>query len=361
MTSPPKAREEMADRKRKDQSDRTQERADRRRPAAEDRALPDISAMTIVQIREFVAGVRIEPGDALWEALSGDRRAGVRGIIESETRKLSRMARERSRLAALRRHERDLWDNGSARVAGVDEAGCGPLAGPVVAAAVVLDDGDIDGVNDSKKLTPERREELYDVIMSRALDVGVGRVPHTVIDRINILNAAREAMRLAMAGLDEPPDHVLVDGREVPGLPCPQTAIPRGDELSAPIAAASIIAKVTRDREMVELDAEYPGYGFARHKGYTTDDHLAALTRLGPCPIHRLSFGIVREASGGFSPAYIRFRKLLTAAVDAAELEAIGEGIRKVAEDLSEYELSRLRALYRRTAVRLEAGVGKRR
>jgi ribonuclease HII len=316
--------------------------------------------MTILQIREHLTGVVLEPGDALWETLAGDERAGVRGIVESEIRRRARASRERARLAELRRHERRLWEQGCVRVAGVDEAGRGPLAGPVVAAAVVLDD-DIEGVNDSKKLSPQRREELFGVIMERAVDVGVGRVPHTTIDSINILEASREAMRLAVAALDAPPDHVLVDGIEVPRLGHPQTAIPQGDARSAPIAAASIIAKVTRDREMVELDARYPGYGFARHKGYGTEEHFAALTRLGPCAIHRLSFDVVRETAGGFSPLYQRFRRLMTDAVDEQTLESIGADVKESAADLSEYELSRLRSLYRRTYIRIRAGVGAKR
>ena len=320
-----------------------------------------VSDMTIAQIRDFVAGAHLEPGDALWEALAGDSRAGVRSLIESEIRRRARASRERARLEALRRHERELWATGCVRVAGVDEVGRGPLAGPVVAAAVILGEESIPGVNDSKKLTPRRREALHPVILERAVSVGIGRVPQTTIDSINILQASRQAMRIAIAALETPPDHVLVDGVEVPEMPCPQTAIPGGDGISAPIAAASIVAKVTRDREMVEMDERYPGYGFARHKGYGTEEHLAALTRLGPCEIHRQSFDVVREAAGGLSPAYQRFRRLLTAASDADTLEEIGASIKASSTELSEYELSRLRALYRRSHVRVRAGVGIRR
>jgi ribonuclease HII len=190
-------------------------------------------------------------------------------------------------------HERALWSRGFRLLAGIDEAGRGPLAGPVVAAAVVLPVGVIlPGVDDSKKLSPRRREELADLIRSRALAVATGIVPHERIDEINILNATLQAMRQAVESLGLRPDHLLVDGNRSPdtGIPC--VAIVDGDALSSSIAAASIIAKVTRDRLMVEYDRQYPGYGFARHKGYGTREHREAIERLGFCPIHRRSFAV---------------------------------------------------------------------
>jgi ribonuclease HII len=181
-------------------------------------------------------------------------------------------------------------------VAGVDEAGRGPLAGPVVAAAVVLDPaGEIVGVNDSKKLTERQRDELFAVIMESAVAVGVGIMDHEVVDRDNILQATLAAMAQAVAGLSTSPDFLLIDGISKVQLPLPQRTIKKGDSLSVSIAAASIIAKVTRDRMMVEYDRLYPGYGLAAHKGYGCQAHLAAIASLGPSPIHRKTFRGVRE------------------------------------------------------------------
>jgi ribonuclease HII len=200
--------------------------------------------------------------------------------------------------------ERKYWRKGIGRIAGVDEAGRGPLAGPVVAAAVIFSPGvSILGVDDSKKLTPLRREELFEIIRQSALAFGVGIVSHETIDRINVLRATMEAMAEAVSRLKPGPDYLLVDGPICePGV-VPAEAMVRGDARCFSIAAASIIAKVTRDRIMMEYDRQFPGYGFARHKGYGTPEHLAALRRLGPCEIHRKSFrltgGATEERSGG--------------------------------------------------------------
>lgn len=181
-------------------------------------------------------------------------------------------------------------------VAGVDEAGRGPLAGPVVAAAVVLDPArEIVGVNDSKKLTQRQREELFATIMESALAVGVGIMDHEIVDRDNILQATLAAMAQAIAALSISPDFLLIDGISKVHLPLPQRTIKKGDSLSVSIAAASIIAKVTRDRMMVEYDRLYPGYGLAAHKGYGCQAHLDAIAGLGPSPIHRKTFRGVRE------------------------------------------------------------------
>lgn len=196
------------------------------------------------------------------------------------------------------RYERRLWKQGLAAIAGVDEVGVGPMAGPVVAAAVIFPpETFIKGVHDSKQLTPERRERLYPLIRERAAAVGVGRAAVNEIDELNVYWAAMLACERAIRALGRAPDHVLMDGRAIPGLKLPQTKIVGGDRKSFCIAAASIIAKVTRDRIMVAYDAEFPGYGFADHKGYCTADHFAALARLGPSPIHRRSFAPVRRAA----------------------------------------------------------------
>lgn len=190
--------------------------------------------------------------------------------------------------------EQDLWDREVAFVAGVDEAGRGPLAGPVVAAAVMFPPGSwIDGVDDSKKLSAKRREELFELICQQALSVGIGIISHTIIDQINIYQAAVQAMIEAVSKLAPLPQHVLVDGPIQPWRghnDIPSTSIIDGDTKCFSIAAASIVAKVTRDRMMIELDKQFPQYGFARHKGYGTKEHYEALRKFGPCEIHRRSF-----------------------------------------------------------------------
>jgi ribonuclease HII len=195
--------------------------------------------------------------------------------------------------------ERALWSRGTTRVAGVDEAGRGPLAGPVVAAAAVFPPKwaktglprELQGLNDSKQLTPAQREAFF-TFLTGCGEVGyaVARIDSVRIDEINILRATHQAMNAALAELVPPPQHVLVDGRPVKTMPVPQTAIIKGDARSYSIAAASVLAKVTRDRLMLEFDRQWPVYGFAGHKGYGTARHLAALAVHGPCPIHRKSF-----------------------------------------------------------------------
>jgi ribonuclease HII len=203
------------------------------------------------------------------------------------------------------RYELALLQQGLARVAGVDEAGRGPLAGPVFAAAVIFPadwvrrglPAPLVKVNDSKQLSPETREKLFAELTSRPeIHYAVARVDAPAIDEINILQATHRAMNLALGQLQPPPEHALVDGLRVKSMAWPHTAIVSGDALSYSIAAASILAKVSRDRCMLELDRLYPGYGFAQHKGYGTARHLAAIKTLGACPIHRRSFAPVRPA-----------------------------------------------------------------
>jgi len=196
--------------------------------------------------------------------------------------------------------ELELRRRGFVHIAGVDEAGCGPIAGPVVAAAVVFAGRHrLPGLADSKMTSPADRERLFDLIWKRAVCVGTGVVDARAVDRMNVLAAARAAMVEAIGRLSVRPDLLLVDGRGVPGAPIRQRAIVKGDRTCACIAAASIVAKVTRDRMMEELDARYPGYGFAQHKGYGTPEHLERLIELGPCAEHRQSFAPVRAARQG--------------------------------------------------------------
>ncbi len=194
-------------------------------------------------------------------------------------------------MGAPYRYERAAWRAGLPHVAGVDEAGRGPLAGPVVAAAVILNpERRIKGLEDSKLLTPEERESLFDQILEHAAAVGTGIVDPETIDRVNILEATRLAMRQALSRLSPRPNLVLIDAVSLSGLTWPQKPLVRGDRRSASIAAASIVAKVSRDRLMIEADSLFPQYGFRRHKGYPTPEHLRALRKHGPCPIHRRTF-----------------------------------------------------------------------
>ena len=227
--------------------------------------------------------------------------------------------------------ERELWQKGTALVAGVDEAGCGPLAGPVAAAAVLFPQSwltaglcsKLRGLNDSKQLTEEQREKYYAIITAHPeIRFGVSVVDVEMIDRINILQAAHRAMRLALEQLQPAPQHVLVDGRPVRSLPIPHTPLVKGDCRSYSIAAASVVAKVTRDRLMVEYDRQFPGYGFAEHKGYGTPRHLAAIEALGPCPIHRRSFSPFRPVEAELE------------LFDPAALEAVGQDTASTGEPL---------------------------
>jgi len=199
--------------------------------------------------------------------------------------------------------ECELWAKGTTLVAGADEAGCGPLAGPVVAAAVVFPSSWLEGglykklrgLNDSKQLTEEQREKFYSILTAHPeIRYRIATVDVEMIDRINIRQAAWRAMNIALDQLDPKPQHVLIDGLRIKWLPYPQTALVEGDCKSYSIAAASVLAKVTRDRLMRELDTIYPGYGFAEHKGYATPQHYAAINERGPCAIHRRSFAPFR-------------------------------------------------------------------
>lgn len=199
--------------------------------------------------------------------------------------------KEMQRLEKMYEYERQAYQRGLRLIAGMDEAGRGPLAGPVVAACVILPENClIEGVNDSKKLSAEKREALYDVILEKAVSVGIGIVDERTIDEINILNAAKLAMKRAAEQVKPVPDLILIDALKIEEIDIPQMAIIKGDALSLSIAAASIIAKVTRDRLITEADSKYPAYGFKEHKGYGTPKHIEAIKKYGICPIHRISF-----------------------------------------------------------------------
>ncbi len=218
-----------------------------------------------------------------------DERAGVKKLVEQAKGRLAKLAAERERTEQLKRYEKEyaMYEY----ICGIDEVGRGPLAGPVVAGAVILPkDCDILYINDSKKLSAAKREELYDIIMEKAVAVGLGIVGPSRIDEINILKATYEAMREAISKLDVAPDILLNDAVTIPGVAIRQVPIIKGDAKSISIGAASIVAKVTRDRLMVEYDKIMPEYGFASNKGYGSAEHIAALKKYGPTPIHRRSF-----------------------------------------------------------------------
>lgn len=241
----------------------------------------------------------------LLEALEADSRRGARSLASRIRSKQGKNRAEGQRLRVMLRFETELWAQGLKRVAGVDEAGMAPLAGPVVAAAAVLPEGyRLKGLDDSKKVADAaRREELAVAIKRDAVAWAVGVAEVEEIDRLNIYHAGLLAMRRAVEGLGLVPDFVLVDARKIPECPAPQRGIIKGDSLSLSIAAASVLAKTTRDALMTELDARYPGYGLAAHKGYPTPQHLLALRERGALPIHRRSFAPVREVLGQATPS----------------------------------------------------------
>ena len=255
---------------------------------------------SIPELRELFLGRRRPVPKGLLEALEIDTRQGAHHLARQIRVRYRSNRSEGQRLHALLRFEIELWAQGYSLVAGVDEAGMAPLAGPVVAGAVILPKNyKLRGLNDSKKiLDHETREELAAQIKQDAVCWSFGFAEVEEIDRINIYHAGLLAMQRALQGLTCLPDFVLVDARKIPHCPSPQRGIIRGDALSASIAAASIIAKTTRDAHMLEMDTLYAGYGFASHKGYPTPEHCRALKQLGALPIHRRSFGRVREVLG---------------------------------------------------------------
>lgn len=255
--------------------------------------------LSLAQIKlRYVVGGR--PLDNRTEtALKRDPRAGAKTILDAIIRRRFDNRSEGQRLRSLARFETALWSTGVEFVAGVDEAGMSPIAGPVAAAAVIFRPGSrIPGVDDSKKLDASTRERLAVAIRETAVAYCVGFADVGEIDGINIYWAGVLAMRRAVEGLAQSPQHLLVDARRIRDVPIPQQPIVRGDCKSLSIAAASILAKTARDALMRQMHDEYPGYGFAKHKGYPVREHLLALKRLGPTPIHRRSFAPVREVLG---------------------------------------------------------------
>ncbi|MBY5025919.1 ribonuclease HII [Streptococcus suis] len=235
----------------------------------------------------------------VWDQLAQDDRAGVQAAIKKRRKDLEKEAAEDARLEAMLFYEKALYENGAKFIAGIDEVGRGPLAGPVVAAAVILPKGcKIRYLNDSKKIPKSKHEAIYQEVMERAVAVGVGIKDAAVIDQVNIYEATKLAMLEALGQLSQEPEHLLIDAMKL-DTPLPQTSIIKGDANSLSIAAASIVAKVTRDKMMANYDKEFSGYGFVKNAGYGTAEHLEGLNKLGITPIHRKTFEPIKSMVAG--------------------------------------------------------------
>ena len=249
---------------------------------------------TIKEVKERLAMID-ELDHPLFEELILDGRAGVQAAISKRKRELQKQVDEDLRLEKMLAYEKELYTQGIQLIAGVDEVGRGPLAGPVVAAAVILPKAcKIPGLNDSKKIPKSKHKEIYEAVLQNAVAIGIGIKDNQVIDQVNIYEATKLAMMEAIGQLEPQPQHLLIDAMRL-DLPISQTSIIKGDANSLSIAAASIVAKVTRDQMMEEFDKEYPGYDFAQNAGYGTANHLAGLDQLGVTPIHRRSFEPVKS------------------------------------------------------------------
>ena len=249
---------------------------------------------TIKEIKEQLAGIQ-RLDDPLLTELEQDSRSGVIQAIAKRKKEIQKRLDEDERLEGMLAYEKELYTQGIQLIAGVDEVGRGPLAGPVVAAAVILPKAcKIPGLNDSKKIPKSKHKEIYEAVLQNAVAIGIGIKDNQVIDQVNIYEATKLAMMEAIGQLEPQPQHLLIDAMRL-DLPIPQTSIIKGDANSLSIAAASIVAKVTRDQMMEEFDCEYPGYDFTQNAGYGTANHLAGLHKLGVTPIHRRSFEPVKS------------------------------------------------------------------
>ena len=246
---------------------------------------------SIAEIKRQLSEINIADIPNALDEYRNDERVGVNNLVKSYEKKYEAYINELKRLDTMLMYERDYYKKGIKLIAGIDEVGRGPLAGPVVAAAVILPENCvIEGLNDSKKLSPKKREELYEIIMDKAFAVGIGAVDNMTIDNINILQATYKAMRSAISKLKKRPEQLLVDAVTVPDVDIPQKGIVKGDAKSLSIAAASVIAKVTRDRYMIKMSEVYPGYDFENNMGYGTPKHIEGIKKLGFSAIHRQSF-----------------------------------------------------------------------
>jgi len=305
-----------------------------------------VEELSVDEIRKRYVERREPVSQQVLNRLQRDQRHGVQRLYASLKKRFERERDERARLDAMLHFEKVLWKSGVRDIAGVDEAGMAPLAGPVVAAAVMFPpETYIEGINDSKQVDAPNRERLAEAIRGTASGVSVGIATVEEIDAINIYHAGLLAMRRAVEGLPRAPQHVLVDARTVPGIPMPQNAFNKGDGLNFTIAAASIIAKTTRDRMMVELDREYPGYGLAGHKGYPTAEHRAAFLKLGPCVMHRMSFPVIHEMLGEYSAEFYAIKDQLFSAGTSEALKQVERALDARAKTMAESEYKKLRLI----------------
>lgn len=256
----------------------------------------NIKKMSLKKLQTLIAEKGPEVYPQVIQALGEDPRGGAQKLVRYCQSRMDEWERERDRIGRMYSYERQLWAMGYNMVAGLDEVGRGPLAGPVVAAAVILP-GEVvlPGIDDAKRLSPRRRQELYETIREHAVAVGVGMVHPEGIDEASVMLATYKALIKAVSDLAVQPDYLLIDGLHLPNVTQPQVPVVGGDTQSCSIAAASIVAKVVRDEYMIEMDRQFPEYGFANHKGYGTAEHRAALERYGPCPLHRKATGGSRD------------------------------------------------------------------
>jgi ribonuclease HII len=281
--------------------------------------------------------------------LGRDPRQGARKIYELLKKRYEKERTDRVRVLNMLNFERVLWKSGIQSVAGIDEVGIGPLAGPVVAAAVVFPPGtELAGIDDSKRLDIDQRVKMEAVIRRTATAIGVGMAEVGEIDRLNIYHAALLAMRRAVEALPVKPGHLLIDARIIPDVSIPQNAFFKGDGINFSIAAASIIAKTYRDRLMQDLEKKYPGYGFAQHKGYGTAEHQNSIRQLGPCPVHRMSFPFIRELCGGFSELFYELKQKLEVVDSAAGLRNFETKLKDCCPSMDEREQRKMRLMLSR-------------
>lgn|SRR2546426_2550632 len=308
----------------------------------------NLRELSIEEIRARLQENQLVTGHFL-NRLKRDPREGVRKVYELLKKRYEKERTERLRIQNMLNFERLLWKSGVQFVAGVDEVGVGPLAGPVVAAAIVFPPGTkLAGIDDSKRLDPERRLKMEGAIRQVTSAVGVGLAEVDEIDRLNIYHAALLAMRRAVEALPLKPEHLLIDARIIPEVSIPQSSFYKGDGINFSIAAASIIAKTHRDRLMEELETKYPGYGFAQHKGYGTPEHQNAIRRLGPCPIHRMSFPFIRELCGEFSELFYALKQQLDEIDSNMALRSFERSLRERWSELHEKEQRKIRLMLSR-------------
>jgi ribonuclease HII len=309
----------------------------------------NLSSLSIEEIREQFLHSNQPISAHFLNRLGRDPRQGVRKIYEFLKKRYEQERAERLRIQNMLNFERVLWKSGVRSIAGVDEVGVGPLAGPVVAAAVVFPSGtELAGIDDSKRLDSEQRLRMEIAIRHAATAIGIGMAEVGEIDRLNIYHAGLLAMRRAVEALPSKPEHLLIDARVIPDLSIPQNSFNKGDGINFSIAAASIIAKTYRDKLMEELEKKYPGYGFAQHKGYGTPEHQNAIRGLGPCPIHRMSFPFIRELCGEFSELFYALKQQLDEVDSNSGLCSFEKELKERWSELHEKEQRKIRLMLSR-------------